>query len=66
MLNACQKPVDLYRWLIRHFSDEQVPVLSLFEGAGTGSMAALLEGRDVLAVDYCMEMVAGTVSRVLT
>ena len=66
VLNAFQKPVDLFRWLIRHSLAKEAPVLSLFEGAGTGCLASLMENRDVTAVDFCAEMVLGTMTRVQT
>lgn len=59
-----QKPVDLVRWLLRSASHAKACVLSVFEGAGTGAIASLLEGRDVVCVDFCMEMIAQSHARV--
>lgn len=44
------------RWLVRHFSKRGDRVLSLFDGTGTTTVAALMEGRHCVGVDYCTEM----------
>lgn len=56
LLNPSQKPVELMRWLVRHFSKVGDRVLSLFDGTGTTTVAALMEGRHCVGLDYCTEM----------
>jgi len=63
ILNRAQKPVDLYRWLLRHFSAPGDNVLSLHEGTGSAAMASILESRSVIGVDYCLEMIVQARSR---
>ena len=50
-LNPTQKSMDEARWLIRHFSVPGDTVYSIFDGTGTYTIAALLEGRSALSVD---------------
>lgn len=50
-LNSTQKSVDELAYIIRHISPPGAPVLSFFEGTGTVSIACLMEGRDVTAVE---------------
>lgn len=51
VVNATQKSVDEARWIIRHFTEERATVVSLFDGTGTFSLAAVLENRDAISVD---------------
>jgi hypothetical protein len=55
-VNVTQKSVELLRWLIRKTSVPGSPVLSLFDGVGSAAVAAVVEQRCVLSVDYCEEM----------
>ena len=43
--------MDEARWLIRHFTVAGDTVYSVFDGTGTYTIAALLEGRSALSVD---------------
>ena len=63
-LNPCQKPVELMRWIIRHFSNPSDQVLSLCEGTGTSCIAAAIEGRNIVGVDYLPEMFEGAAMRI--
>ena len=44
-----QKPLDLGRWLVRTYSHPGMTVLDPFAGGGNLPLAALLEGRNVIA-----------------
>lgn len=46
-----QKPVDLYRWLIRTFSNEGDLVLDPCMGAGTTGIASKLENRKFVGIE---------------
>ena len=46
-----QKPVDLYRWLIRTYSNEGDTVLDPCMGAGTTGIAAKIEGRKFIGIE---------------
>ena len=46
-----QKPVDLYRWLIRTFSNEGDLVLDPCMGAGTTGIASKLENRNFIGIE---------------
>lgn len=54
-LNPTQKSVEAMRWLVRHFgrSGAGLPgmVVSACDGTGTATVAALLEGRNVIAFE---------------
>ena len=50
-----QKPVDLYRWLIRTYSNEGDTVLDPCMGAGTTGIAANLANRRFLGIDQEIE-----------
>ena len=46
-----QKPVDLYRWLIRTFSNEGDLVLDPCMGAGTTGIASKMENRNFIGIE---------------
>ena len=51
IVNPSQKSVELCQWVVRHFSSPNSTVLSLCDGSGTVGIAALAEGRNVVACD---------------
>lgn len=50
-LHPTQKPVDLFRYLIRTYSNAGDTVLDFCAGSGTTAVAALKEGRDFICVE---------------
>jgi site-specific DNA-methyltransferase (adenine-specific) len=46
-----QKPVDLFRWLIRTYSNEGDTVLDPCMGGGTTGVAAFLESRNFIGIE---------------
>lgn len=52
------------RWLLRHFGDTSSGVLALCMGSGSDVLAALLEGFDVVGVDYSTTMFNAARARV--
>lgn len=50
-----QKPVDLYRWLIRTYSNEGDTVLDPCMGAGTTGIAAKMESRKFIGIEKEIE-----------
>ena len=46
-----QKPIDLYRWLIRTYSNEGDTVLDPCMGAGTTGIAAKMENRNFVGIE---------------
>lgn len=46
-----QKPVDLFRWLVRTYSNEGDTVLDPTMGAGTTGIAALMENRQFVGIE---------------
>lgn len=46
-----QKPVDLFRWLIRTYSNEGETVFDCTMGSGTTGVAAILEGRRFIGIE---------------
>ena len=50
-LNPCQKPRQLLTYFIQHFSHQGDWVLDLCSGTGTTTVAALMEGRNCVAVE---------------
>jgi len=50
-VHPTQKPVDLCRWLIRTYTNEGDTVLDATAGSGTTAVAAVLEGRNVIAIE---------------
>jgi site-specific DNA-methyltransferase (adenine-specific) len=46
-----QKPVDLYRWLVRTFSNEGDLVLDPCMGAGTTGIASKMENRNFIGIE---------------
>ena len=64
LLNTAQKPVELMKWIVRHFSRPTEWVCDLCCGTGSFSVGALYEGRSVLALDVSPIMVQRTAARV--
>ena len=64
LLNTAQKPVEIMKWLVRHFSRSGDWVCDLCCGSGSFSVASLYEGRNVIALDASAQMVQATSSRV--
>ncbi len=50
-LHPQQKPVDLFRYLVRTYSDAGMTVLDFSSGSGTTAIAALREGRKYIAIE---------------
>lgn len=50
-LHPQQKPVDLFRYLMRTYSDEGATILDFTCGSGTTAVAAIKEGRRYLCVE---------------
>lgn len=50
-VHATQKPVDLMRWLIRTYTNENAIVLDPTMGVGTTGVAALMENRYFVGID---------------
>jgi DNA modification methylase len=46
-----QKPIDLYRWLVRTYSDENDTVLDPCMGSGTTGVACQLENRNFIGIE---------------
>jgi len=53
-----KKPVDMFRWLIRSYSNEGDVVLDNTMGEGTTAVAALMENRKVIGIEMNQEYVA--------
>lgn len=51
-INATQKPVEVYRWINRHFLSGKSSVLSVCDGTGSATVAAAADGHNVVGVDY--------------
>lgn len=49
--HPAQKPVDLCRELVRQFTMPGETILDLFSGSGAIGVAAILEGRNIIAID---------------
>ena len=51
------KPLDLMRWLVRHYSNPGDTILDPFAGSGTTLQAAVEEGRNAIGIErepeYC-------------
>ncbi len=60
-----QKPVDLFRWLVRTFSNEGDVVLDPCMGSGTTGVAAGLENREFIGVEMGKEYYETCVKRIL-
>jgi len=50
-LHPTQKPAELYRWLVRTYSNEGDTVLDPCMGSGTTGFAALMERREFIGVE---------------
>ena len=50
-----QKPVDLFRYLIRTYSNEGETVFDGYSGSGTTAIACLMEKRDFIATELNKE-----------
>lgn len=62
--NMYQKPVKLVRQLVRLYSKAGSWVLDMCSGSGTGAVSALLERRNVIAVDVDPKQVAFVKARI--
>lgn len=49
--HGTQKPVDLFRWLIRTYSNEGDVVFDGFSGSGTTGIACLIENRNYILIE---------------
>lgn len=66
-VNVTQKPVELYRWIHRHFSDgDKLRVLSLCDGTGSAVIAAAADGHDAVGIDYNRKMHVAARNRMTT
>lgn len=56
VVNVTQKPVELYRWIYRHFNGagDKMTVLSVCDGTASAVVAALANGHDAVGVDYSL------------
>jgi len=61
-----QKPVELYRWLVRTYSNEGDTVLDPCMGAGTTGIAATLENRNFIGIERDSEYFERSSSRIHT
>jgi len=50
-----QKPVDLFRWLIRTYSNEGEVILDPTMGSGTTGVASIMEGREFIGIEINTE-----------
>ena len=50
-----QKPVDLYRWLVRTYTNEGDTILDPCMGAGTTGISAVMEGRSFVGMEMGQE-----------
>jgi site-specific DNA-methyltransferase (adenine-specific) len=53
-----QKPVDLYRWLILTYSNEDETIFDCTMGSGTTGVAAVMEGRRFIGIEISPEYFA--------
>ncbi|GBG86908.1 hypothetical protein CBR_g44364 [Chara braunii] len=61
-----QKPISLYEWLIKKFSDPNDSyIVDAFSGSGTGAFATLLSKRHVLVVENDLRCVRGIRARLV-
>lgn len=58
-----QKPVDLYRWLILTYSNEDETIFDCTMGSGTTGVAAVMEGRRFIGIEISPEYFAITEAR---
>lgn len=50
-LHPTQKPVDLFRYLIRTYTNEGDTVLDICSGSGTTALACVLEKRGFICIE---------------
>lgn len=50
-IHPTQKPVDLYEWLIKSFSNQGDLILDPMSGSGTAVVAAINTGRDYICIE---------------
>jgi site-specific DNA-methyltransferase (adenine-specific) len=50
-VHPTQKPVDLFRWLVRTYSNEGDTILDATIGSGTTAVAALMEKRHFIGFE---------------
>jgi site-specific DNA-methyltransferase (adenine-specific) len=62
-LHPQQKPVDLFRYLIRTYSDLGMTVLDFACGSGTTAVAAVQEGRKCVCIEKEQRFVEVSISR---
>jgi DNA modification methylase len=58
-----QKPISLYKYLISRFSPQDSYILDGCSGSGTGAVAGVLSGRNVLVVEMDSRCVSGIRAR---
>ena len=63
VVNKTQKSIELMRWIVRTCSKEQEPILSLFDGTGTATLASVIEGHCAVGLDYSEVMHETAVKR---
>jgi site-specific DNA-methyltransferase (adenine-specific) len=63
-LHPTQKPVDLFRYLVRTYSNSGSVVLDPFSGSGTTAVACALEGRDCISIERDDAYIATILDRV--
>lgn len=61
-----QKPVNLYRWLVRTYTNEGDTILDPCMGAGTTGIAATIEGRNFIGIEREKEYFDSATSRIET
>lgn len=59
-----QKPVDLFRWLIRTYSNSDETVFDCTMGSGTTGVAAIAEGRRFIGIEISPEYFAVAKKRI--
>jgi site-specific DNA-methyltransferase (adenine-specific) len=65
-LHPQQKPVDLFRYLIRTYSNPGMTVLDFSSGSGTTAIAALREDRRYICIEKELRFVEGAKARIET
>lgn len=59
-----QKPVDLFRWLIRTYTNEGDLVFDGYSGSGTTAMASIMEGRKFICTEVNEKYWSDSVNRI--
>jgi hypothetical protein len=63
IVNSCEKPTTLLRWLIVHHSKIGETILDLFSGTGSTAVAALEEGCNSVSIELDKKQIPTITSR---